>query len=85
MKNLVKHLPHYLSLVGMLLASLLAFFLFPYDDLFLLGVALATACGYITWGIVHHLIHKDLYLVTIIEYITVSILGLVIALSLIFK
>jgi len=41
------------------------------------------AFGYVTWGVVHHYVHKDLYLEVVLEYIFVSILGLVLVFSLI--
>jgi len=84
-KNISKHIPHYTSLVGIFTACIMAFIFFPDDKLFLMGVSLACACAYISWGIIHHLIHKDLYLTTVLEYIVVSILGLTIVISLIFR
>lgn len=80
-----KYLPHYISLIGIFVAAILAFFFFPYDEFFLVGVALATSLSYISWGIIHHLIHKDLTFLVIVEYISVSVLGLIIVLSLIFR
>ena len=85
MKSFLKHLPHYLSLIGILLAGVFAFLFFSYDKLFQVGAVVATATSYVAWGIVHHAIHKDLYLSVIIEYLVVACLGLVIVFSLIFR
>lgn len=85
MKNFLKHLPHYLSLFGILLAGILAFLFFSYDKLFQVGVAVAVAISYVAWGIVHHTIHKDLYPSVVIEYLIVAALGLVVVFSLIFR
>ena len=80
-----KHLPHYISLIAILVAGLLAFVWFSYDPVFQFGVAVAVAAGYVVWGIVHHYIHRDLYFSVAIEYIAVGILGVVIVASLLFR
>jgi hypothetical protein len=85
MKNFAKHLPHYLSLFGILLAGFAGLILFSYDKNFQLSVALATAGAYVAWGIVHHAVHKDLYMETVIEYIAIAALGFVIILSLVVR
>jgi len=85
MKKFVKDLSHYLSLFGILLAGFAGLILFSYDKNFQMSVALATAGAYVAWGIVHHAIHNDLYLETIIEYVAIAILGSVIIFSLIIR
>lgn len=85
MKKFVKDLPHYISLFGILLAGFAGLILFSYDKNFQISTALATAGAYVAWGIVHHAIHKDLYLETIIEYVAIAILGSVIIFSLIIR
>lgn len=84
MKRIAKHLPHYLSLIGILLAGLVGLYFFSYDKLFQAGVASAMAIAYIGWGVVHHSIHRDLSLSVVIEYLMVASLGLVIIFSLLF-
>jgi len=85
MKHLAHHLPHYLLLFGILLAGFAGLILFSYDRRFQIAVSVATAVAYVFWGIVHHAIHKDLHLETVIEYIVISSLGLVIVFSLIIR
>lgn len=85
MKQIAKHLPHYLSLIGILVAGALAFRIFSYDRFFQMAVATAVAVSYVFWGIIHHAIRKDLYFSVIIEYIIVASLGLVIVFSLVFR
>jgi hypothetical protein len=85
MKKFAKHLPHYISLLGILAASVLAFYLFSSDKLFLIGTAVAAAAAYFSWGIIHHLLHGDLNLSIIIEYLAVSVLGVILVLSLLFR
>jgi len=81
MKSFKKHIPHYISLF----ARVLGFYLFSYDKSFQIGVAIALAGSYVSWGIIHHVIHKDIYLSVILEYVAVAILGLVMILSLILR
>ena len=83
LQRVVKHLPHYLPLVGILFFGFWGFYTFSYDRIFQLAVAVGVAFGYVTWGVVHHYVHKDLYLEVVLEYIFVSILGLVLVFSLI--
>ena len=85
MRSISHHLPHYISLFGMLAVGALAFVLFSYDRVFQMAVALAIAISYVAWGVVHHLIHKDLYFEVVVEYLVIASLGLVVIFSLIFR
>lgn len=78
MKTFARHLPHYMALFGILLASFAGLILFSYDRSFQMAVAIATAVAYVFWGIAHHTLHKDLHLETVIEYIVIASLGLVV-------
>ncbi len=85
MKRATKHLLHYLPLIAVFLAGLLAFWLFSYNRVFQIIVAVVVAVSYVVWGVIHHAIHKDLYLSTVVEYIVIASLGLIIIFSLIFR
>jgi hypothetical protein len=85
MKSFARHLPHYVSLFGILLAGFSGLILFSYDRLFQSAIAIALGASYVVWGIVHHAIHRDLYWETIIEYIAIAALGLTIIFSLIIR
>ena len=85
MRKIAKHLPHYLPLMGILFAGAVGFFLFSYDITFQIGTVVAVSVSYVVWGIIHHAIHRDLYLVVVIEYLVIASLGLVIVFSLIFR
>jgi len=83
MKHFSKHLPHYLTLIGILLIGLFGFVIFSHDRVFQVAIAIAIALSYVVWGIIHHFLHKDLYLIVLVEYMAVALLGLIIVLSLI--
>jgi len=85
MKGIARHLPHYFALLGIFTAGVVAFSLFAYDRTFQMIVAVAVAASYVTWGIVHHAIHRDLYLAVVIEYLAVACLGLTLVFSLIIR
>lgn len=85
MRTLTRHLLHYLPLIGILVLAAFGFVAFSYDKNFQAALAVATAVGYVTWGIVHHYLHRDLHLSVVLEYIAISFLGVVIIFSLIFK
>lgn len=82
-KKHFKDLPHYIPLIGIFTAGILAFFFFSYDKQFQIGVAISLAAGHMSWGVVHHLMHKDFKPEIVLEYLAVSILGLSALLSLI--
>ena len=85
MTNLTKHLPHYLSLLGILLAGFIGFYYFSYDRVFQAAIVISVAVAYVVWGIVHHAIHKDLYLEVVLEYILIAVLCTVAVLFVIFR
>lgn len=85
MKNLSKHAPHYLSLFGIFAAALLGFIIFSYDKDFLVFIAISLSFAYFSWGVVHHSIHKDLTFGVMLEYLGISLLGLIIILSLLYR
>lgn len=85
MKRWAKHLPHYLSLIGVFVAGIIGIYFFSYDKFFQMAIIVAMAASYVAWGIVHHWVHKDLYLSVVVEYIIVSILGVILVFSLIFR
>lgn len=82
MYKLGKHVQHYLPLLAIFAMGILGFVYFPYDQSFQIVLTIAMACGYITWGIVHHFIHKDLHIQVIAEYIFIAFLGVVVVFSL---
>ncbi|MBI4057780.1 hypothetical protein HY405_00440 [Candidatus Microgenomates bacterium] len=77
------HLPHYTVLVGLIVATAAGFILFPYDRMFQIALVVALAVSYVTWGIVHHWIHDDLYFEVVLEYLSIAILGSAIVISVI--
>ena len=62
----------------------LGYYVFSYDKAFQLSVATALAISYFAWGVIHHMIHKDLHISVVIEYAMISILGLTVVISVIF-
>jgi hypothetical protein len=84
MKTISKHLAHYLPLAGIFVSAVLAFWLFAYDRKFQFAVAIAVSISYVVWGVVHHILHKDICLEIIFEYIMFAAVGLLILASVIF-
>jgi hypothetical protein len=85
MRSIAKHLPHYMALFGILIAGFAGLILFSYDPNFQVAVAIATAVSYVSWGVIHHMLHKDLHLETFIEYVVIALVGLVIIFSMIVR
>ena len=84
MESLKKHLPHYISLISIFVAAFIGFWYFSYDKVFQIAISVALSLSYISWGVIHHTVHKDISLAIIFEYIAVSVLGLAMMVSLIF-
>ncbi|MBI4032973.1 MAG: hypothetical protein HY377_00415 [Candidatus Blackburnbacteria bacterium] len=80
-----KHLPHYLSLIGVAGAFLWGFIAFSYDKAFQSALTLALGISFIVWGIVHHFIHDDLHPRVVLEYIMSAALGTVVLLAVIWN
>lgn len=78
------HLPHYLPLLGMFALGVIGFSIFSFDKYLQAAIAISAAVGYVTWGMVHHLIHGELSLDIFLEYLTISLLGLILIFSVIF-
>jgi hypothetical protein len=85
MKKITKHVSHYLPLIGILAATVLGFYLFAYDRSFQLALGIAGASGYVSWGLIHHHIHKDLHTSIVLEYLAVAFLGVVILFFILFR
>jgi len=84
-KDLTRHLSHYMALFGILLAGFAGLILFSYDKNFQVAVALSLSISYVVWGVTHHYLHKDLHMETFIEYLVVAVLGFVIIFSLLIR
>lgn len=75
------HIQHYLPLLGILLAGGWGMYIFSYDRIFQLIITIAVGLSYVTWGIVHHHIHKDLCLSIVVEYILMASVGIAVVFS----
>jgi len=75
--NTGQHIKHYLPLLGIIVAGLVGFKIFYYDQVFRLAVIIATSFAYITWGIINHYIHQDLDLNVILEYVAIALIGII--------
>lgn len=72
-------------LFGILLAGFTGLILFSYDKAFQVAVSLALVASYVSWGVTHHYLDRDLHLETVVEYLVVAVLGFVIIFSLIIR
>ena len=71
--------------VSLSFAFLVLLVIYSYNVLTQAIIAGMVAVLYVSWGIVHHLIHKDLDAVVVIEYVLVASLGLIIIYSMLFN
>lgn len=85
MRSIYKHFPHYASLVAVLLAGSILFIIFSYSKYLEAAIGISLALSYVSWGLIHHYLHRDLHFSVFVEYVVVASLGLVIIFSLIFR
>lgn len=85
MHKLAKHIQHYTPLIGVLVAGLIGFYIFSYDKAFQAVIAVSLATSYVSWGIIHHYIHKDLNVQIVLEYSTIAFLGVIMVFSVLFR
>lgn len=69
------HFIHYVPLLAILLLGLLGMVFYQYDTSMQKALVVATATGYVAWGIVHHKIHEDLSFEIFLEYLFVALIG----------
>lgn len=76
MKNkTLKHLSHYVILLTLMFLGLLLFSVSSHTPLFQVLIVIILSLTYLLWGILHHLIEKNLYLEVFLEYLLFSLLG----------
>lgn len=77
----MRHFPHYLVLFGILGIAIFGWVNFSYDRAFQVALVAATTISYVSWGVVHHFLHDELYFEVVVEYIAIALLGGILALS----
>lgn len=77
-----EHNLDYLVLVLGLLGGLGIFVYFSGQQTVQVAVVFLLALFYFFWGICHHVFKKDLHLKVVLEYLVISVLGLVVFFSL---
>lgn len=75
---LSKHTGYYLSLVAILFFGFFLFLQSSYDKNLQILIMYLTGVFYAGWGIIHHLVHHDLNLKIVIEYVLIGSLGVTI-------
>ena len=84
-KDVKKHNLQYLILFSGLLLGTIAYFAFIGLPFYRVSAVIFTGAFYFTWGIIHHLLLKDLHIKIVLEYLFVSIIGCGLLLSIILR
>lgn len=72
----LRHLSHYIVLLVIMMAGLVAMIVSGRSTLTHTVILVLISLGYFIWGVVHHLLTKDLHLEIVLEYFIMSLLGL---------
>ena len=75
MHKIAIHIPYYLPLVGIFMMGTLGFVSFSYDKYFQVGIVVAVGAAHVVWGIVYHIIHRDISALIVLEYMIVAAFG----------
>lgn len=70
-----RHTLHYSILFLILAFGFLGFWYFSYNPLLKRSVILVMVASYLAWGIIHHLVERNLNFKIVVEYILVTILA----------
>lgn len=71
------HTMHFIILILILLGSAGAFLLLQGNHTSQLIVGVLTAVSYTLWGIIHHMLQKDLHTKIVVEYILMGAIAIV--------
>ena len=71
----MKDLKHYLSLLAILSIGFGLFWIFNFNRQIQIMITIGLGIAYIVWGVVHHLIRKEIYWRIVWEYIIVAALA----------
>lgn len=76
----MKHtnIQHQIILLCILATGLTAFYYVRSNTMLQFIIGSATSVAYVFWGIIHHMIQKDLHLNVVIEYILMATIAIVI-------
>ena len=81
----MKDLKHYLSLAAVLSIGLGTFLIFDYNRQIQIGIIMAMGAAYVIWGLVHHVLKKELRPRIILEYLLVAFLATTITIFLLLR
>ncbi len=84
MKINTSHFTHYLVLVVILVFGFALFYFFTWQEAVQQIIIVFLGIAYVAWGVWHHLIHDDLHLSVVVEYIMVALIGIVSIISLLY-
>lgn len=81
----MKDLKHYLALAAILSVGFGLYWLFNFNRQIQVWITIGMGCAYVIWGIVHHLLKKDLHLRIILEYLLVAAFVVVLVIFLLLR
>lgn len=81
--NITRHLPHYLSLLGIIIVAGLGINYFEFDKYFQSAITISAGVAYVFWGIIHHHILEESHIRLHFEYLASAMLGSIVLLAII--
>lgn len=75
------HYIHFIVLLIILALGIGLFFYTQSNRMLQLAVGIATAIAYITWGVIHHAMQRDLYAKVVVEYVLMGLIAILLLLT----
>lgn len=82
-QHFTRHLPHYLSLFGVVLVAGYGLYIFRFDKYFQSAIAISAGVAYVVWGVIHHHVIDQAHHKIHFEYLSIALLGVIVLLGVI--
>lgn len=76
---------HYVALLAIFIWAIFGYALFSYDRALQAFIIATMGLAYFLWGVLHHRLEGDLHPKIMVEYLLVSLLGVIVVLLLLYR
>lgn len=76
---------HYVALLAIFAWAVFGFAIFSYDRTLQAFIIVSLGLAYFAWGMIHHYLEGDLHPKIVIEYLLVTLLGVMVVLVLLYR
>ena len=85
LQHITKYLSHYMPILGIFGLGFVGLLRFSYDPVFQSAIIISMGASFLMWVAIHHWLHEGLRMGIILEYLAVSLLGVIVLLSILWS